>query len=174
MIEKPSDSGLPLGYPGRYLFLCAVMYARTHAPREPVREASRSTCSIRFSPSGPLVAWQPGYVSSPASPGLSLITTRPETPGRRLDTCVTSLICGHHMSPSTHPTALSFPSCRCHPVTTAWESGSPASHSACAGHLVSSVPCLGGVTTVRIRVCGLAPSKFENWNAMPQPCKAMR
>lgn len=43
------------------------------------------------------------------------------------------------MSPSTHLAALAFPSCRCHPVTTTWDSKI---------HSVSSVLCLGGILTI--------------------------
>lgn len=50
---------------------------RTNA-REPVREATCSTCSIGFSPSGSLAA--SADVSSPASPGLSLFTTAQKHP----------------------------------------------------------------------------------------------
>lgn len=154
---------------------------RTNA-REPVREASRSTCSIGFSASGPLAAWG---CFSPSFSRLVADYHRPETPGRRLDTCVTSLICGHHMSPSTHLTALPFPSCRCHPVTSTWEPKRPLSTRrtlcfVCAVsrrhynyQLSARIFHLVGVTTVRVRV-RVSSVNIGICDAVPRLCQAMR
>lgn len=155
------------------------MYARTHANpcEEPAAPLARLGSHRR-------AHWPPGGPSSPSFSRLVADNHRPETPGRRLDTCATSLICGHHMSPSTHLTTLPFPSCRCHPVTAAWDSKRPLGTRrtpcfVCAVsrrhynyHLSARLFHLAGVTTVRIRVRA-SPVNFGIWDAVPRRCQAM-
>lgn len=123
---------------------CTVIYARTHA----------NPCEKPPAPLARLGSHRPGHwpPGGPVFPSFSRLVVgyhRPETPGRRLDTCATSLICGHHMSPSTHLATLPFPSCRCHPVTTTWKYlEAYRAHSARAGHSVSSVRCLGDIILI--------------------------
>lgn len=128
----------------RYLFLCAAMYARTHA--NPCEKPPAPLARLGSHRPG---HWPPGGCVFPSFSRLVVGYHRPETPGRRLDTCATSLICGHHMSLSNHLATLPIPSCRCHPVTTTWKyPGAYRAHSARAGHSVSSVRCLGDMIII--------------------------